>query len=374
MRAKGGRLNLRLLFVIKSLAGAGGAERVLCALAGELAERGHDVEIASFDAPGSSNFYPLDRRVARLHLGIGKVARSSGPLDLLRQAAALRALLRKSRPDVAIGFMHSAFVPLGLAAMGTGVPVVASEHTVFDHYRANRVQGALVRATTGLIAAFTATSDRVRAGFPPGIAARMTVIPNPVLSSDAVTRRDSSAPHVLLSVGGLRQEKGHDVLIEAFAKLADRFPHWSLRIVGEGPRREALEIQARNAGVGARVTFAGTIADVGPEYSAADLFVVPSSYESFGLATAEALAAAIPAVGFADCPGTNEIIRDEVNGVLVSGPDRSEALALGLARLMGDQELRSRLGQAGPNSVAGYSLAPLVDRWEELLLRVVRQN
>ncbi|HEX8841041.1 MAG TPA: glycosyltransferase family 4 protein [Sphingomicrobium sp.] len=365
---------MRLLFVIKSLAGAGGAERVLCAVAGELAERGHDVEIASFDPPGSSDFYALDPRVARLHLGIGKVSRSSGPVDLLRQAAALRALLRKSRPDVAIGFMHSAFVPLGLAAMGTGTPVVASEHTVFDHYRANRLQGALVRATAGLIAAFTATSDRVRAGFPPAIAARMTVIPNPVLSSNPVTRRDSSGSHVLLSVGGLRQEKGHHILIEAFAELAERFPDWSLRIVGDGPRREALEAQARNTGVGACVTFAGTIADVAPEYAAADLFVVPSSYESFGLATAEALAAGIPAVGFADCPGTNEIIRDEVNGLLVTGPDRSEALVRGLARMMGDQELRSRLGQAGPASVAGYSLDPVVDRWEELLLRVARKK
>jgi len=365
---------LRLLFVIKSLAGAGGAERVLCAVAGELADRRHDVEIASFDAPCSSDFYPLDPRVARLRLGVGKVARSSGPVDLLRQAAALRVLLRKSRPNVAIGFMHSAFVPLGFAAVRTGTAVIASEHTVFEHYRANRLEGALVRVTAGLIAAFTATSDRVRAGFPPAIAARMTVIPNPVLSSKAATRPDSSATRVLLSVGGLRQEKGHHALIEAFARLAKRFPDWSLRIVGEGPRRGALEAQARNAGVGARVTFAGTIAEVAPEYAAADLFVVPSSYESFGLATAEALAAGIPAVGFADCPGTNEIIRDEVNGLLVSGPDRSEALARGLARLMEDQELRSRLGHAGPGSVARYSLDPVVDRWEELLFRVARKN
>jgi glycosyltransferase involved in cell wall biosynthesis len=370
-----GLLNLRLLFVIKSLAGTGGgAERVLLNLAAKLAERGNDVTIATFDAPDSTDFYPVDPKVSRERLGIGSVARSSGPIDVIRHAMELRAALRRCRPDVAIGFMHSAFVPLGLAAVGTDIPVIASEHTAFDHYRANRLEGLLVRLTARFYTAFTGTSDRVRADFPSAIARRMAVIPNPVVFPKVDGREDSTTPCVLLSVGGLREEKGHDVLIHAFERLAERFPDWTLHIVGDGPRRTELERQARNAGIGARVTFTGAVSDVAPEYSKADLFVIPSAYESFGLATAEALAAKIPAVGFADCPGTNEIIEDGMNGLLVSGEDRAGALAEGLARLMSDETLRARLGQAGPASVARYSLPAIVDRWEELLLRMVRKN
>lgn len=366
---------MRLLFVIKSLAGTGGgAERVLSALVAELVERGHELAIATFDDPDSPDFYPIDPRVARERLGIGRVARSSGPLDLVRQAIELRRVLRRRRPDVAIGFMHSAFVPLGLAAVGTGVPVIASEHTAFDHYRANRLEGWLVRATARFAAAFTGTSDRVRAGFPRTIARHMTVIPNPVVFSVIEGREDSASRHVLLSVGGLREEKGHDVLIDSFATLAERFPDWTLHIVGDGPRRVELERQTTHAGIGDRVIFTGAVSDVAPEYATADLFVIPSAYESFGLATAEALAAGVPAVGFADCPGTNEIIEDGVNGLLVSGQDRAGSLAEGLARLMGDEGLRNRLGRAGPASVAGYSLTAIVDRWEQLLSRVVRND
>jgi glycosyltransferase involved in cell wall biosynthesis len=163
-------------------------------------------------------------------------------------------------------------------------------------------------------------------------------------------------------------------LIDSFATLAERFPDWTLHIVGDGPRRVELERQTTHAGIGDRVIFTGAVSDVAPEYATADLFVIPSAYESFGLATAEALAAGVPAVGFADCPGTNEIIEDGVNGLLVSGQDRAGSLAEGLARLMGDEGLRNRLGRAGPASVAGYSLTAIVDRWEQLLSRVVRND
>jgi glycosyltransferase involved in cell wall biosynthesis len=98
---------------------------------------------------------------------------------------------------------------------------------------------------------------------------------------------------------------------------------------------------------------------------------MPSLYESFGLATAEALAHGLPAVGFADCPGTNELIENEVNGLLVPAGDRVAGLAAALSRLIEDSDLRRRLGQAGPQSVARFSVDTIVAQWEELLRRVV---
>ena len=126
-------------------------------------------------------------------------------------------------------------------------------------------------------------------------------------------------------------------------------------------------------GLDGRVDLPGLIADIRREYAAADIFVMPSTYESFGIATAEALASGIPAIGFADCPGTNELIRDEVNGLLIKGPDRARALAEGLARLMTDDGLRSQLGDGAPASVARYSLKSVADAWERLLERIVHR-
>lgn len=99
-----------------------------------------------------------------------------------------------------------------------------------------------------------------------------------------------------------------------------------------------------------------------------------SVYESFGLATAEALAHGLPAVGFADCPGTNELIESGINGILVSGDDRVEALAAGLETAMGDPQLRQRMSARGPDSVAEFSVEHIVDRWEGLLDEVISRR
>jgi len=358
---------MKLLFVIKSLALAGGgAERVLCALASELSSRGHDVGIASFDPAGAQPFYPLDQSVTWHRLGIGDVQANTGLIAFGRRVRSLRTLLHGSMPDVAIGFMHSAFVPLAIAAVGLPVRVIASEHTAAAHYRGRPAQALLMRLTAPMYRAHTVISDAVRADFPPAVSARMVTIPNPVVGGN-VRRTSVSEARTILCVGGLRPEKAQATLLAAFASIASTASGWKLRMVGDGPLRGELEGLSRALELGERVEFTGAVTDVGPEYSKAAIFVTPSSYESFGLATAEALAKGLPAIGFRDCPGTNELIVDGVNGLLVDGADRVAALAAGLERLMTSPELRSKLGAAGPKSVERYALANVVDRWEAVL-------
>src|SRR3954454_10864385 len=122
---------MRILFVIKSVAiPGGGAERVLSELTRQLTLRGHQVSVASFDSPDSKPFYDYGEGVPLIRLGIGNVSNRSGPLKMARRVFALRRLTLAHRPDVAIGFMHSAYVPLAAALAGTSIPVLASEHIV----------------------------------------------------------------------------------------------------------------------------------------------------------------------------------------------------------------------------------------------------
>ena len=359
--------SLKLLFVIKSLGTpGGGAERVLCDICSALAGRGHSVTIASFDDPRSSDFYSVDQGVERLRLGIGKAAAPSGPIEFIRRTARLQSLLATCRPQVSIGFMHSAFVPLAIAGRMTGVPVIASEHISFGHYRARPLQRALACVVTPLCAAITAPMEDVRSGFPPAIAARMKVISNPVTVASS-RRSPSKGRRRLLFVGNFRAQKDHRTLIAAFARLASAYPEWDLRLVGDGELRGEIEAQVLQLGVESRVLFAGAVNDMAAEYSAADLYVVPSTYESFGLATAEALSSGMAAVGFADCAGTNRLIEHGRNGILVEGNDRVAVLAEGLARLMASAKVRNALGKSGPGAVNHYSLHAVADRWEELL-------
>jgi len=366
---------MRLLFVIKSIAlGGGGAERVLADVSSALAARGHEVVVASFDRAGAAPFYRY-AGVRLVSLGIGDVASHTTAREIGGRISKTRSLVKELKPDVVIAFMHSSFVPAGLALLGTGIPLIASEHISYQHYSNRRLERAAVRLAPRLSAAITVQSESVRTGFPPALRKGMEVVPNPVnfepAESPLVKASDRKA---ILAVGRLEDQKDQRTLIDAFARIAGRFPDWDLRIVGEGSLRRPLEEAVVKHGLEGRVHLPGLIGDIRREYAAADIFVMPSTYESFGIATAEALASGIPAVGFADCAGTNELIRDGINGLLVKGSDRARTLADGLARLMADESLRSRLGEAGPDSVAAYSLDSVVDAWERLLQRVLRRT
>jgi len=158
------------------------------------------------------------------------------------------------------------------------------------------------------------------------------------------------------------------VLISAFGSIAAHFPNWTLRIVGEGELRGALEVQIKSLGLKGKVELAGAQSNVDAEFVAANLFVVSSLFESFGLATAEALLHGLPAIGFADCSGINELIRDRENGRLVTGSDRVSALADVLAELMRNPSERQRLSNSSREWIQDkYGISGVLDRWESIL-------
>lgn len=362
---------MRILFIIKSLALAGGgAERVLARIGTELAKRGHEITILSFDSADAADFYCLGSSVSRERLAVGPITAPSGLLASLRRLGRIRLAALRLKPDVTVGFMHSAFILARLALAGTGIPVIGSERTAYDHYRSLHLQRLLLRLSVPLLKGLTVNGETIRNAFPTSIASRMTVIPNPVIAAQGRADPAGGKLKTLLSVGGLRPEKGHGVLLSSFARIAEHFPDWKLRIVGDGPLLESLAAEGAALHLAGRVEFAGAVKEVEDEYLASQLFVLPSSYEAFPNCLAEALAHGLPAIGFADCPGTNVLIRPGINGELAGGADRVESLGRALAKLMASPALRRSLGQAAPGTIERYSLNGIGDQWEQLLADV----
>ena len=361
---------LRLAFAIRALSnGGGGAERALVLIAGELARRGHAVRVVTFDPVGAAAFYPTAPELDVVRLGIGDVRGSAGIGLSLRRLPPLRRALTQHRPDIAVPFMHSMYVPAALALAGTAIPVVAVEQNVaanFDHRAPwHRVARDAIRP---LVAAWTIPTETARGTYPPAMRDRLRVLPNPV---PPVPAGDPERAPVVLAAGRLEAQKDHATLIAAFARLAPEFPDWRLVIVGDGPLRPALEQQVRELALGTRVTLEPVRPDLLDLMGRAAVFALPSIYESFGLVTAEALSAGTPVVAFADCPGTRELVADGRNGLLVEGPDRVAALAAGLRALLGDAGLRATLGAAGPASMARLVVPRVADAWEAFLREVV---
>ena len=156
---------------------------------------------------------------------------------------------------------------------------------------------------------------------------------------------------VLVASGRLAARKANDVLLRAFARalVTTRAANPLLVFLGDGPERASLEELARSLGIASHVRFEGFVAGVARWLGAADCFAIASRIEGLPNALLEALASGLACVA-TRIGGGREAISDGENGLLVA-PDDEDALAAALVRLLGDEALRERLGEAAARTI-----------------------
>ena len=268
------------------------------------------------------------------------------------------------------------------AAMLARVPVIVSTvhgyNYWYPHHRGwrrlrYRLAGHLYRLRYVSCDAVIAVSkgvadDLVRR---PGIglrARKIRVIPNGV-DVDRFARVEESpasgARPVVLTVANFQPGKGHDVLIEAAARVLGRFPSAEFWLVGDGPERARIESRARAAGIEASVRFLGGRDDIPDLLAAATIVAVPSDLEGFGIAAVEALAASRPVVA-TTAGGLAEILEHDRTALLVP-PGDPEPLARAIESLLTDQPRRRAMGErARAVALERFGLRPWIRRIEDL--------
>ena len=174
----------------------------------------------------------------------------------------------------------------------------------------------------------------------------------------------------VLHVGRLSYEKNVDLLLRAFARIAEQHPAARLTIVGDGPDREALARLAGELGLGERVHFTGFVPheQLPAIYQAADLFATASTIETQGLVVLEAAACGLPVVAV-DALALPEAVHHGVNGLLAPAGDEA-ALAQHMARLITDAGLRQRMGAASRHLAEEHSLEKVAAQYERLYRKV----
>lgn len=355
---------------------SGGVERMSIALANAMADRGHAVYLLSWDKADATTFFPLDNRVTwhKLDLGDANVRAS---LHLrLKRFRMIRRLVRQIEPDVAVGFQQGTFWNALVGTVGRQIPVVAAERNSpnrFDHLKAGKKRDCLFQ-TFRLATRITVQFPEYADGYPPYLRDRIVAIENPVMLADgcAAPAGTPGDRKTLLSVGRLTYQKNPHLLIEAFSRIADRHLDWTLRLVGNGQSEDELRALVRHLGLEARVVFAGAVKDTSAQYRAAHLFCLASRFEGFPNAVAEAMAHGLPCVGYADCAGMPQLIRDGETGILAAGNGDPYTLAAALDRMMADDAGREALGAQARASMAQYEPALIFERWEALFQGLAR--
>ncbi|HWI50945.1 MAG TPA: glycosyltransferase family 4 protein [Symbiobacteriaceae bacterium] len=348
----------------------GGLARHVHALAREMAAQGHDVHVLTRSAPG----LPLDSMEDGVHV-VRVSPYFQEPSDFRLWVCHLNYALMEAGARVAEQIMGPAVVHahdwlVAYAARGIKnlfhLPMVATIHAT-EHGRHNGIhdQGQqyindvewwLTYEAWRVVVCSNAMRGEVRWLFGLG-EDKVRVIPNgidlkPPVEGPLPPREHFAAPgeKIIYHIGRLVPEKGVAVLLEAMPQILRRH-HAKLIVAGTGPYGDELRRRAQQLGLGDRVYFVGWVNDATAYalYKYADVAVVPSTYEPFGIVALEAMAAGTPLVA-SDVGGLHEIVRHEQNG-LKALPGHVGSLAEQVDRMLTDRVLAKRVAETARREV-----------------------
>lgn len=331
---------------------AGGIQRHVLDLAFGIRERGHHVAFA-----GTRGGW-MNETVDPLftHVDIFKVTNAGGPsilrlLNALKCGIALRRTLVKERIELVHAHESAPALVAWLATRGLGIPVLVTFHGAEPERIAEFGRIARLAADLVITPSHNSARDLATCG---GVPREKTVVmglgvrkqPRPAIPDVECLRREllgDEGKTLVVTVARLAHQKGIDHLIAA-AKLAlATNPALRFVVVGDGPQRDLVKNWLDKAGVGGSVRFVGHSEKASLYMAAADLFFLPSRWESLPITIVEAFQQATPVLA-TDTAGVSELVTEDVGATVPIGD--IEAMAVKLLFLTSDQQRMQHMSEA----------------------------
>ena len=352
---------MKIVFLLSSL-GSGGAERVVSLLANKMVAQGHQMEIICLKF--NDVYYQTDPRV-KVTLAMKQTK------NRLTEVFWLRKYLKKQNPDVVIPFTEGVYCFTILSLLGTGIPIIASER--LDPAAMSITRKILKRLLLPYADWLVVQTQNIKDYFPEGIQKKTSIIYNPVNDSvfnlPSLQGRAGERLNRIISVGRLYPQKNQEMMIRAFAKVADEFPDWQLVIYGEGPLRESLELIVESLEMKDRVLLPGRTEHVVEELRKSKIFCMSSDYEGMSNSMIEAICVGLPIVT-TDVSGVKELLDNGKNGVIVPCGDVDE-LSKTFLELMNNERLMEEYSKKSYSKRELFRIDSIVNQWEQLILQVI---
>ena len=354
----------KIAFYIDSM-GLGGANRVMSNLVSYFYDNGYDVCLINDVSMTEKEEYPLPKGIKRyiIHNEGKHHFFLSKQLKILKE---IRRILKENKTEVVVSFMGPPNIRILLGTLGMKVKkVVSVRNDPYKEYGAG-IKRFLARIIFCLADGCVFQTEEAMDYFPKKVKKRSKIILNPIKEVFYQTEY-SDTNSGIVSVGRLFSQKNHELLIRAFARIADSYPNENLYIYGEGSSRKELQDLIVKFELQNRAFLPGSVMDVNVKLSQAKIFVLSSDYEGMPNALLEAMAVGVPVIS-TDCPcgGPRTVIENENQGLLVQVGD-VEKMADALEKLLNDSYLRKQMSVAEKERAKDFRNDAIMPQWEQYL-------
>jgi GalNAc-alpha-(1->4)-GalNAc-alpha-(1->3)-diNAcBac-PP-undecaprenol alpha-1,4-N-acetyl-D-galactosaminyltransferase len=358
---------MRITLVISKMSNAGGTERMMSVLSSGLCEKGHEVTVITVSDCSDKSFYPLDPAIKLINSGILGLYKNPALkfIYLPFALAKLRKAIMETRPDIVIPFVDVLNILTIMSLKGKNISVIATEHFSPGIRKIGAVWDFLRPKYYRKAKCITVLTPEDKTYFPNDLQHKIHVTLNPAVKPN-VSKNDYSLNNRIIGVGRLVKEKGFDLLISAFSELTSDFPELKLDIYGTGVEYDDLTSLIKESGLSEKVFIHSPVKNIIEKMTGADIFILPSRLEPFGMVIVEAMSAGVPVIA-TDCPnGPKNIITNKDDGILVKNGSVQE-ISDSIKLVLTDEELRKKLGGNAKKITEKLSVENFIKKWEELI-------
>lgn len=382
---------MKIVYVYTALTTVGGADRIITQKANYLADvYKHEVFVVTDSQGGQPYSFPLSKNVKHIDLNINFEQQYKYNLFvrffiyrflMKKYKKKLEACLNNIKPNITISTLGRDLD--FLTKLNDGSYKVGESHIARPYVRnlhlmeakggiykfvANLWRKRQEKAIKELDAFVVLTQNDARNW---NNVRKTVIIPN------AMTLRPDkysicTNKHVI-SVGRYNEQKGYDLLIQAWLFVVQKHPDWTIDIYGEGELHNELQKQICNLKLEKQIHLCKPVTNIIQKYIESSFYVMSSRFEGFGLVLTEAMSCGLPCISF-DCPsGPSEIIKNEEDGLLIENGN-IEALAEGICHLIEHNEKRIRMGKKAQYNIQRYAPEHIMKKWNELFCNLLQNK
>lgn len=360
----------RICFFCGDITRSGGTERVSTHLANALAKEGeYEICFLSLVEQANAPFYPLDSTIARYCLADRWIRPGPGYLPLIRK---LRRFLKEHRIDLILDIDIVLDVLSIPASRGLETKVLSWEHFHAEFemsvpYRKWILRYSVIHSDYVVVLTKGDLADYAKYfGRKDRICAIYNAVDVPKEHGHSERKRQ------ILTLGRLVPEKGMDQLMQVAKTVLSVHDDWQWLLLGEGPERQKLEQFILDNNLQNRLILMGNVGDVYACLREGSILVCTSQFEGLGMCLLEARSMMVPCVSFAVKSGPVEIIRDGVDGYLVTPFDCHE-MAEKINKLIENPSLREQFAQKALQSIGEFETKTVIQQWKCVLKQLTQK-